>query len=64
MGVLRLVPKTKRIQFIPVQTPSSNGPRMVPARDIEIVLGEITVRIPNGSDPDTLKQVLQVLRQP
>lgn len=64
MGVLRMVPKTRPLQFVPVPKPKGLQLKCFEAKVIEIVLGSVTVRVPDGSDPDTLKQVIRILRAP
>jgi len=64
MGALRLVPKNKPLQFVPVRNrpPQSDG--VARGKELVILIGETTLKIPEGADPETLKQVIRILRAP
>ena len=64
MGALRLVPKNKPLQFVPVRSRKPQLDGVARGKELVILIGETTLRIPDGSDPDTLKQVIQILRTP
>lgn len=63
MGVLRMVPKIKPLQFVPVQRPNGHQTSEWQAKVIEIIFDGMTVRVPVDADPDTLTQVLRAVRE-
>jgi len=64
MGALRLVPKNKPLQFVPVRSRQPQPDGAARGKELVILIGETTLKIPEGTDPDTLKQVIRILRAP
>lgn len=63
MGVLRFVPKKEPLLFVAVKNPMSQSSVPRHSKDLTITLGQATVSVPEGMDPETLKQVIRALRE-
>ena len=63
MGVLRFVPKTEPLQFVPAKNPMPRSPVSIQPKELQIIAGQATVKVLEGMDPETLKNVICALRE-
>lgn len=62
MGVLRFVPKKEPLQFVAVKNPIPQSPVSIQSKELTIILGKATLRVPEGMESETLKHVISALR--
>lgn len=63
MGVLRIVPKKEPLQFVSIKPSKPQSSELIKPKELQIILGQATVKVPEGMDPDTLKYVIRALRE-